>query len=128
MVFLALQILQGINESMIEQYGFKNDMIKIPFSQKVWYRKVWLYQNIVYISMINQRIIQIRTQIPRPIAKPLLDKKISCSISHDKDMTVYESLMLCKGKLSRIQYIPLKRAGFGIKSRVWMKIWVFGLS
>ena len=38
------------------------------------------------------------------------------NLTPDRDVTIDESLLLFKGCLSWMQYIPLKRARFGIKS------------
>lgn len=42
-------------------------------------------------------------------------KKFSTSYTPERDLSIDESLMLFKGRLSWVQYIPLKRARFGVK-------------
>jgi len=119
-VFFAIQILQGIiNKPRNEWYWSKKEMIETPFFSKVIsHRRHVLLKKFIHFT--DNSTYNANTH-PNPKLNKLwpiiqhLNKKFSSAITLEEDVTIDESLMLYKGRLSWIQYIPLKRARFGIK-------------
>jgi hypothetical protein len=120
-VFFALQILQGIiNKPIGKWYWSKKDIIATSFFTKnMSYRRFVLLKRCIHFT---DNSTYDATTHPNPKLNKLwpiiehLNKKFSSAITPERDVTIDESLMLYKGRLGWIQYIPLKRARFGIKS------------
>lgn len=121
-VFLALIILQGIvKKPEMEQFWSKNPIIATPFfTQAMSYQRFKQIKQYLHFSNNNQFDPVTHSQPKQnkiwPILKILVEK-FKSSLSPERDITIDESLLLyLKGRLSWMQYIPLKKARFGIKS------------
>lgn len=120
-VFLGLVILQGVvKKPEMEQYWSKNPMLMTPFFlQAMSFRRFKQIKQFLHFS--NNAEYNPQTHPYPKLNKiwPILEK-LNClfknSLTPDRDVTIDESLLLFKGRLSWMQYIPLKRARFGIKS------------
>ena len=120
-VFLALHILQGIVcKPICEWYWSRKDNIATPFFGKVMsYKRFALLKR--YLHFVDNSTYDANIH-PNPKLYKLwpivehLNIKFSSALVPDRDITIDESLMLYKGRLGWIQFIPLKRARFGIKS------------
>lgn len=120
-VFLGLVILQGVvKKPEMEQYWSKNPIIMTPFFlQAMSFRRFKQIKQFLHFS--NNAEYNPQTHPNPKLNKiwPILEKLNSLfqkSLTPDRDVTIDESLLLFKGRLSWMQYIPLKRARFGIKS------------
>lgn len=95
-------------------------MIETPFFRKIMsYRRFTLLKRCIHFT--DNSTYDPKTH-PNPKLNKLwpiiehINKKFCTAITLERDVTIDESLMLYKGRLGWIQYIPLKRARFGIKS------------
>ena len=119
-VFLGTIFLQSvIQKSDLQMYWSKDQMVETPFFQKI---------------MSDKRFCKIKQYLhfadneefdPGTHPNPKLNKiwPVCCKFLENcqslytpsQDVTIDESLMMYKGRLGWVQYIPLKRARFGIK-------------
>lgn len=120
-VFLALTLLQGVvKKPEMEQYWSKNPLLVTPFFlQALSARRFKKIKQ--YLHFSNNAEYNPRTHPFPKLNKiwPVLDKLITVfktAVVPERDVTIDESLLLYKGRLSWMQFIPLKRARFGIKS------------
>ncbi|XP_067140272.1 piggyBac transposable element-derived protein 4-like isoform X1 [Centruroides vittatus] len=119
-VFLTICIIQGIihkpNENM---YWTRNEIFLTPIFSKLMSRTRFLQikNNLHFSSHDNND----PTTHPNPKINKIwpivtnLNKKCSHLYVPERDISVDESLMLYRGRLSWKQYIPLKRSRFGVK-------------
>lgn len=120
-VYFALVMLQGVvNKPEVEQFWSKNPMIVTPFFPQTmaWRRFKQIKQ---YLHFSNNAEYDPNNHPQPKLNKiwPVYDKLntiFKTTVIPDKYITIDESLLLYKGRLSWMQYIPLKRARFGIKS------------
>lgn len=120
-VFLGLVILQSILKKPDQQlYWSKKSTISTPF-----FRECMSYQRYCQIKKFlhfSNNEDYNPNEHPNPKLNKIwpiyedFSKKFSKFYSLDRDVTIDESLLLYKGRLGWKQYIPLKRARFGIKS------------
>lgn len=120
-VFLGLVILQGIiKKPEMEQYWSKNPILATPFFGDVMsHRRFKLIKQFLHFSN-NAAYDPQNHPCPKlnkvwPVLSYLIDK-FKSAVTPERDITIDESLLLYKGRLSWIQYIPNKRSRFGIKS------------
>lgn len=119
--FLAVILLQSI-VSLPEQKLFwsKNPLLQVPiFPKIISYRRFLLLKKFLHFSD-NASYEPASHPCPKlnkiwPVVKDLNEKFKKC-YTPDRDITIDESLMLYKGRLGWVQYIPQKRAKFGIKT------------
>jgi len=114
-------MLQSIVVKPQEQlYWSKNPIISTPFFSKLISRRRFLLLK-KYLHFANNEEFNPDTH-PNPKLNKIwpiftyLNKKFQEAYTPQRDVTIDESLMLYKGRLGWIQYIPKKRARFGIKS------------
>lgn len=117
--FLAVVMLQGIVKKPSEEmYWSKREIINTPFFAKIFNYKSYKEIKKNFHINNNEEIDE-----NHPCSKlykiwPFLEyvnKKFSEVYVPKRDISIDESLMLYKGKLSWKQYIPTKRSRFGIK-------------
>lgn len=103
-----------------KMYWSQKSCIFTPFFAKTMsYRKYVLIKK--YLHFTNNEIYDPATH-PNPKLNKIwpvyeyLNKKFQSAYLPQRDVTIDESLMLYKGVLGWKQYIPMKRARFGIKS------------
>ncbi|KAG8237447.1 hypothetical protein J437_LFUL015975 [Ladona fulva] len=120
-VFFGLIILQGIVSKPVEEwYWSKKQAIATPFfAQVMSYRRFVLIKR--YLHFSDNSVFDRDTHRNSKLNKiwPVivqLNKKFSSLLTPDRDLSIDESLMLYKGRLGWIQYIPLKRSRFGVKT------------
>lgn len=121
LIFLAVIILQGIVKKPVEKlYWSKREIIITPF-----FSKILPYQRYIEIKknfhMTDNENFDANDHPCPKLHKiwPFYDyvnKKFSEFYVPDRDISIDESLMLYKGRLSWKQYIPSKRSRFGVKS------------
>ena len=118
-VYLALLLLQGIVQKPVTNLFFsKKQSILTPFFPATMKRERFLLLS-KFIHFNDNESYQ--GDLPHKLFKiwPVLEhlkSKFSSVYLPERDVSVDESLMLWKGRLSWKQYIPLKRARYGIKS------------
>lgn len=120
-LFFALSILQGINKKPEESmYWTKKTSLETPF-----FRKIMSYNRYCeikkYLHFVNNDSHDPDNHPNPKLFKiwPIyehLNKLYQATITPERDITIDETLMLYKGRLSWRQYIPLKKAKFGIKT------------
>ncbi|GFX41740.1 piggyBac transposable element-derived protein 4 [Trichonephila clavipes] len=103
-VFIALIILQGIvKKPTNEQYWSKRHSISTPFFSKVMsYRRFNLIYRFLHFSD-NETFVTETHECPKlskiwPVLK-YLTIRFKEVVTHDRDVTIDESLMLFKGRL-----------------------------
>lgn len=119
-VFFATLILQGIiTKPTVRMYWSKRKLIETPsFSNLMSSRRFDLIMQFIHFD----RNENTDSSHPQPKLKKIwtvlnyLQKKFSEVYTPEQDICIDESLLLYKGRLSWIQYLPLKRARFGIKT------------
>ncbi|KAF8789082.1 PiggyBac transposable element-derived protein like [Argiope bruennichi] len=119
-VFFALNILQGIvKKPGIDHYWSKRYSTNTPFFSKIMsHRRFCLLQRYLHFSD-NAAFDPQNHECPKlvkvwPVLKHL-NEKFSETVTPERDVTIDEILMLFKGRLGWKQFIPLKRARFGVK-------------
>uniref|UniRef100_A0A0K0E1W0 PiggyBac transposable element-derived protein 4 n=1 Tax=Strongyloides stercoralis TaxID=6248 RepID=A0A0K0E1W0_STRER len=119
-IFLGILILQGITiKPDISLYWSKNKLIETPIFGKLMSRN--RFQLIMKFLHFSDNSTFDENSHPNPKLRKIwpvffdLMKKFSSVYTPERDLSIDESLMLFKGKLSWVQYIPLKRARFGVK-------------
>ncbi|GLV54168.1 uncharacterized protein CBL_21012, partial [Carabus blaptoides fortunei] len=120
-IFFALLILQGIIQKPdIEMYWSKKHIIDTPFFPEIMpYRRFALIKRFLHFSDNNSYDPDTH---PNPKLNKIwpvytyLNKVFASSVTLERDIAIDESLMLYKGRLGWKQYIPSKRARYGIKS------------
>lgn len=119
-IFLAIKILQGIIQKPVERmYWTSSEIFETPIFSKLisFGRYCEIKKNLHFSDNENYNA----ETHPNPRLNKIwpvfdyINKKCSSLYIPERDITIDESLMLYKGRLSWIQYIPLKRARFGIK-------------
>lgn len=120
-IFLALNILQSVvKKPCLQDYWTKNHILATPF-----FRQAMSYKRFIaikqYLHFSNNADYDAENH-PNPKLNKIwpvyskLSQKFSSLYTPERDVTIDESLLLYKGRLGWVQYIPLKRARFGIKS------------
>ena len=120
--FFAIHLLMGLNKkSTLASYWTTDPLMKTPFFRAIFPRDRWLLilKFLHYNNNENQppradpnrdRLFKIR---------PLLDHlnlTFKLVFTPGKNIAIDESLLLWKGRLVFKQYVPMKRARYGIKS------------
>ena len=120
-VFLALLLLQGVNHKpLIQQYFSKRASLYTPFFGDIIDKNSFILLH-KFLHFNNNQRFNPNKNIPKKLFKlwPILTHlkaKFSSIYQPERDMSVDESLLLWKGRLGWKQFIPIKRARFGIKS------------
>ena len=120
-VFLALLLMQGVNHKPDMQcYFSKRTSLYSPFFAEVMDKNRFILLS-KFLHFNNNQQYDPNGNIPKKLFKlwPILahmKAKFSGVYQPERDMAVDESLLLWKGRLGWKQYIPTKRARFGIKS------------
>lgn len=120
MIFLAICILQGLIKKPEERmYWSSNEMWSTPIFPKLMNlrRYISIKRN---LHFSNNETFDRNTHPNPKLCKiwpiyEIINNKCSSLYIPERDITIDESLMLYKGRLGWVQYIPLKRARFGIK-------------
>lgn len=119
-VFFGMKILQGIvNKPEERMYWTTSEVFETPiFSKLLPYRRYYDIQKNLHFSNNEDYNPETHPQ-PKlnkiwPVFESINNKCRSLYIP-ERDISIDESLMLYKGRLSWVQYIPLKRARLGIK-------------
>ena len=117
--YVGLLILQGINsKSRSSMYFSKRECVSTPFFSKIMSgRRFDLLQKFLHFAD-NTRINANSSDRKIAKIKPFLDLLVpnfKKNYIPDKQISIDESLLGWKGRLSWIQYIPSKRKHFGIK-------------
>lgn len=120
-VFLTLTILQSIvKKPAYRHYWTKNPLLSTPiFPQCMTGKRFEVLKQFLHFSN-NEEFDADTHPAPKlnkiwPIYENLVTKFQNLCTPEQK-VTIDESLLLYKGRLGWIQYIPLKRARFGIKT------------
>ncbi|GFY24491.1 piggyBac transposable element-derived protein 4 [Trichonephila clavipes] len=119
-ILLCIWIMQGIVKKPVEQwYWSKDEKLFTPFFRKLmsyrryYYLKKYLHfpnnENYYPDTHPNQRLNKIWPIYSR------INELSKNAVTLEQDVSIDESLLLHKGRLSWKQYLPLKRARFGIK-------------
>lgn len=121
LLFLSLLILEGINQKPEERmYWSKIPAIETPYFSKIMAEKRFsLIMKFLHFSN-NQQYPESETKAKNCLAKIenlslMLLKNYQKVYILERDVSVDESLLLFKGRLGWKQYIPSKRARFGVK-------------
>ena len=119
-VFLALVMLQGLTPKPIMwQYWSRQRIIETAFfGQCMSYKRFQALKRHLHFSDNAQFDAETHPNSKLNKIFPvyeLLVRKFQSLYMPGRDVTIDESLMLYKGRLGWVQYIPLKRARFGIK-------------
>lgn len=118
MCFIALIILQGLLKKPRESMYFsKRPCIETPFYRQIMKeRRFFLLKKFLHFTDNNeeQEIPNAKLNKLWPIIE-MVNKIFSTVYIPEENISIDESLMLYKGRLSWKQYIPSKRARFGIK-------------
>ncbi|KAF2896788.1 hypothetical protein ILUMI_09383 [Ignelater luminosus] len=114
-IYLALVILQSIvRKPEMRHYWSKNPILETPFIAKFDQIKKYLHfvdgETYNPATHPNPKLNKIF-----PIYERLVERFQNLCVP-EKNITIDESLLLYKGRLGWVQYIPLKRARFGIKT------------
>ncbi|KAF2882122.1 hypothetical protein ILUMI_24044 [Ignelater luminosus] len=121
MVFFATNILMLIiKKPTMPQYWSKKKIIITLIFKRIIDRKQFLLIK-KYMHFYEDTNFNASTHPNAKLYKILsidsyLNEKFQSLYTPDEDVTIDESLMLFKGRLGWKQYIPLKKAKFGIKS------------
>lgn len=121
-VCFSLLMLQGIVKKPNERlYWSKSRLIETPaFGEIMPGNRFQLVMRMLHF--VDNTTIQNLEGHPQPLLRKIwpvyqeLVKKYRTLYVPERDISVDESLLLFKGRLSWKQYMPLKRARFGIKS------------
>lgn len=119
-ILFCIWIMQGIIKKPVEQWYWSNDeKVCTPFFRKLMsYRR---YHNLKqYLHFSNNENYDPKTHPNPKLNKiwPIYSKINELSknaVTLEQDVSIDESLLLYKGRLAWKQYLPLKRARFGIK-------------
>jgi len=118
-VYLGLLLLQGIVQKPVTNLFFsKKKSIETPFFRTTMKRERFLlFSKFIYFNdnESNQGDLPAKLFKLWPILEYLKSKFASVYLP-EQDVSVDESLMLWKRRLCWKQYIPMKRARYGIKS------------
>lgn len=119
-IYLSIKILQGITKKPTERmYWTSSETFETPiFAKLMSFRRYSEIQMVLHFAdnEAYDRNSHPQTKLNKiwPIFENFNNKCGSLYIP-ERDITIDESLMLYKGRLSWRQYLPLKRARFGIK-------------
>lgn len=120
-IFLLLHVLQGIIQKPdVSMFWSKKTCLETPFFRNVMsYDRFQMIRK--YLHFVNNEEVDLETHPNAKLHKiwpifQFLNAKFCSLYIPDRDVTVDESLMLYKGRLGWIQYMPLKRSRFGIKT------------
>ncbi|GBN12185.1 PiggyBac transposable element-derived protein 4 [Araneus ventricosus] len=119
-VFLGIIILQGIVQKPLQKwYWSQRPLLSTPYLKQLMSEK---RINIImkFLHFTNNETIDLETH-PQPGLRKIyevydaINRKFKSSYVPERDVSVDESLLLYKGRLGCKQYLPKKRARFGIK-------------
>lgn len=118
-LFLSLIILEGIQEKPREaMYWSRIPSIETPYFNKIMTEKRFsLIMKFLHFANNEEQCAE---ETANPLKKiEILMKKLIAKFREayipDRDLSIDESLLMFKGRLGWKQYIPSKRARFGIK-------------
>lgn len=119
-IFLAITILQSVvQKPELQMYWSRRASISTSFFNDVMSHKRFC-QIKKYLHFSDNEVFDAANH-PNPKLNKIwpvyqyLENKFKTSYVPERDITVDESLLLYKGRLGWVQYIPMKRARFGIK-------------
>ncbi|KAJ4448708.1 hypothetical protein ANN_00099 [Periplaneta americana] len=120
-VFIGLILLQSIiKKPNYQMYWTKNPILETPiFRHALPFQRFSILKK--YLHFSNNSVYDPENH-PQPKLNKVwpilnfLSTKFSGLCTPERDVTIDESLMLYKGRLAWVQYLPLKRAKFGIKT------------
>ncbi|GBL73325.1 PiggyBac transposable element-derived protein 4 [Araneus ventricosus] len=119
-VFLGIIILQGIVQKPLQKwYWSQRPLLSTPYLKQLMSEKRF---SIImkFLHFTNNETIDLETH-PQPGLRKVyevydaINRKFKSSYVPERDVSVDESLLLYKGRLGCKQYLPKKRARFGIK-------------
>lgn len=120
-IFFAIILVQSVVKKPEEKmYWSKSPIFETPFFAKTLsYRRFLLLKKFLHFSN-NAEFVESTHPNPKlnkiwPVFE-YLQRKFQQGYIPDKNVTIDESLMLYKGRLGWIQYMPLKRSRFGVKT------------
>lgn len=112
--FLGLLLLQGIvKKKSLYSYHSTNQLISTPFFGKCIERDRFTLLKYLHFTYSEN------SSDPTYKFKEVLDfliQRFKSSYVPKQNVSIDESLLLCKGRQKWKRYIPLKRARFGIES------------
>lgn len=120
LVFFAMKMLGGIVKMPEEEMNWsKDELLERPIFRKLMTMK--RYSKIKqYLHFVNNETHDAQTH-PNPklykiydVFMTLCENLVKCYTPR-QDVCIDESLMLFKGRLGWVQYIPMKRRRFGVK-------------
>lgn len=120
LVFFAMKMLGGIVKMPEEEMNWsKDELLERPIFRKLMSLK--RYSKIKqYLHFVDNETYDAETH-PNPklykiydVFMILCENFVKC-YTPNQDLSIDESLMLFKGRLGWVQYIPLKRRRFGVK-------------
>jgi len=131
-VFVAIILYQGtVQKAQLDMYWTRSLLLSTPYVKLMMSRDRFnlLLRCLHFVD--NSTLQTFETPAERSFQKIKLffDYIIGrfSSVYHpEKDIAVDESLMLWKGRLQMKQYIPLKRARFGLKTYAVCESGIFG--
>lgn len=119
-VFLAVILLQGIIQKPLQKwYWSQRPLLSTPYLGTIISEKRFSIL-MKFLHFTNNATIDLKTH-PQPGLKKIyevyeaINRKFKATYVPEKDVSVDESLMLYKGRIGFKQYLPKKRARFGIK-------------
>ena len=119
-VFFGMQMLMGIVKLPQEEMNWsKDELYERPIFQKLMSLKRWRKIK-QYMHFTNNESFDPDTHPNSKLYKiyevnSLFTENIIKCYTPNQDLSIDESLMLFKGRLGWVQYIPLKRSRFGVK-------------
>ncbi|GBO37753.1 PiggyBac transposable element-derived protein 4 [Araneus ventricosus] len=119
-VFLGIIILQGIVQKPLQKwYWSQRPLLSTPYLKQLMSEKRF---SIImkFLHLTNNETIDLKTHPQLGLRKiyevyDAINKKFKSSYVPERDVSVDEALSLYKGRLGYKQYLPKKRARFGIK-------------
>ncbi|KAG0418926.1 hypothetical protein HPB47_004500, partial [Ixodes persulcatus] len=120
-VFFALLLLQGIvDKPVVEWYWSKRRVIETPVFGEVMSKSRFILL-MKFLHFANNEddageVGQARQKLRKiwPVLS-LMKDRFKASYMPEENISIDESLMLYKGRLSWKQFLPLKRSRFGVK-------------
>lgn len=126
-VFFGMLLLQGVViKPQVQWYWTKRKVIETPIFGQVMSKARFLLI-MKFLNFYNNESACSDTDHPCPKLRkvwPILEmlkERFKAIYTPEKNISIDESLLLFKGRLSWKQYIPLKRSRFGIKFFVLCK-------
>jgi hypothetical protein len=122
LVFIAVIMYQGIvQKPEVEMFWSTKPMFETPFVMKMMSERRFslLHKCLHFVDNNNLPVTSHNSEKSWQKIQPFFDaliERFSAVYIPEQNVAIDESLMLWKGRLAMKQYIPLKRARFGLKS------------